>query len=327
MRAAVCKEYGDPDQLTIETVPAPVAGSGHVLIDVHAAAVNFTDLLILQNRYQLSATPPFIPGSEVAGVVGQIGSAVEGVRPGDLVCGQTLIGAFAEQVVLPAGSVTVLPSQTDPYTAAAFSVAYSTAYHALRSAAQLRRGETLLVLGAGGGIGLAAVDLGRALQARVIAAASTDDKLAICREYGASATVNYATEMLKDRVKALTDGGGVDVVIDPVGGPYAEAAVRATAWRGRYVSIGFAAGTIPRIPLNLLLLKGSQLMGFNIGLFAVREPAEAERNRRELLALFHAGTIRPRVAAVFALTDVAQALRLVAERQAIGKVIIDPRRR
>jgi len=326
MRAAVCHAHGSFENLGIEDVSPPVAGDGQVLVAVHAAAVNFPDLLLLANRYQISVQPPFVPGSEVAGIVHAVGPRVERVRPGNLVCGQTLIGGFAEQVALEPGGLIVLPEGTDLYRAAAFGVAYSTAYHALRSVACVRPGETLLVLGAAGGVGLATVDSGRELGARVIAAAGSEDKLAVCREYGAWATVNYGSEDLKERVKELTGGRGVDVVIDPVGGSYAEPALRATAWRGRYVSVGFAAGEIPRIPLNLLLLKGSQLTGFTIGSLLANAPHEAERNRSELLDLFLSQRIRPRISAVYPLTETVRALRDVAERRAIGKVIIDPRR-
>jgi NADPH2:quinone reductase len=292
------------------------------VVDVRVAAVNFTDVLLLQNRYQLSATPPFVPGSEFAGVVREVGRDVGGIAVGQRVCGVTFVGAFAERVAVPAASLTVLPEHADLRAAAAFSVVYGTAYHALRSAARLQAGETLVVLGAAGGVGLAAVELGAVLGARVVAAASSGEKLAACRAQGASECVDYSREPLKDRLKALTAGRGADVVIDPVGGALAEQALRATGWRGRYVCIGFASGEIPRIPLNLLLLKGAQLLAFNLGPFFANEPEEMARNHRELLELFFAGRLRPRVGAVYPLAEAGRALAHVAERRAIGKVLI-----
>lgn len=325
MRAVICREYGPPELLQVVDVPDPVAGDGEVLVDVHAAAVNFPDLLIIQNRYQLSVAPPFTPGSELAGIVRAVGSGVSGIAVGDRVCGQAMIGAFAEQALLPAMMVSKLPETLDLKSAAAFGVVYSTAYFALRSAAQLSAGESLLVLGAAGGVGLATVDVGRALGAWVIAAASSDDKLTACRTYGASETINYRTENLKDRLKQLTGGRGVDVVIDPVGGDLAEQAIRATGWRGRYVTIGYASGAIPRIPVNLLLLKGCQLMGFNLAPFMSNAPEEAERCRTELFEMLITRRINPYVSSVYGLSDVARALNDVGERRVIGKVLIDPR--
>jgi NADPH2:quinone reductase len=323
MRAAVVREYGPPEVLRIEELPAPVPGPGQVLVDVHAAAVNYPDVLLLANRYQIPAKLPFTPGSELAGVVAALGPGVRGVEPGQRVLGSMMVGAFAEQVALPATSLTPVPEGIDLRAAAAFGVVYATAYHALRSPGRLRAGETLLVLGAGGGVGLAAVDLGRAMGARVIAAASSAAKLAAARERGAEACIDYARENLKDRLKELTQGRGVDVVIDPVGGPYSEPALRATGWRGRFVVVGFAAGEIPRIPLNLLLLKGAELHSLNIGPFGEREPEEAARNRAELLELWRAGKISPHVSSVYPLARAAEALRELAERRAIGKVVID----
>ena len=322
MRAAMCRAYGPPDTLVIDDVDAPGASPGQAVIDVQAASVNFTDVLILQNRYQLSARPPFVPGSEFAGVVRAVGPGVDAVRPGDRVCGVTLVGAFAERIAVPAASLTVLPAHVDLRTAAGFSVVYSTAFHALRSAARLEPGQTLAVLGAAGGVGLAAVELGSVLGARVIAAASSPEKLAVCRQQGASECIDYSREPLKDRLKALTGGRGVDVVLDPVGGALSEQALRATAWRGRFVSVGFASGEIPRIPLNLLLLKGVQLLAFNIGPFMTNEPEEMARNHRELLELFFGGRLRPHVDAVYPLDETARALAHVADRRAIGKVLI-----
>jgi NADPH2:quinone reductase len=327
MRAVLCREYGPPETLRVEELPDPVAGPGQAVVAVHAAAVNFPDVLILANRYQVSIPLPFIPGSEFAGIVESVGPGVESPRPGDRVFGATFVGAFAERVLVSAGSITTLPEHVDLRRAAAFGVVYSTAYNALRSTARLRAGETLLVLGAAGGVGLAAVDVGRLLEARVIAAASSPEKLRACRGRGAAETIDTSRESLKDRAKALTGGRGVDVVIDPVGGGLAEEAVRATAWRGRYVAIGFASGEIPRIPVNLLLLKGSELRAFNLAPFLTHEPEEYRRNQAELLELLVAGRLDPLVSAVYPLAETATALRDVAERRAIGKLVIDPTRR
>src|SRR5262245_15588004 len=323
MRAAIAREYGPPEVLRIEELPDPVPGPGQVVVDVHAAAVNYPDVLMLANRYQIPAKLPFTPGSEIAGVVAAIGPDVRGVEPGQRVTGTLFVGAFAERVALSASALQPVPDGIDLRSAAAFGVVYTTAYHALRSPGRLRAGETLLVLGAGGGVGLAAVDLGRALGARVIAAASSDAKLRAARERGAEVLVNYASENLKDRLKEATRGRGVDVVIDPVGGPYSEPALRALGWRGRLVVVGFAAGEIPRIPLNLVLLKGAEIHALNFGPFIENEPAEATRNRAELAELWRSGKVSPHVSAVYPLARTADALRELAERRAIGKVVID----
>jgi len=325
MRAAVVREYGPPEVLRIEELPDPVAGPGQVLVDVHAAAVNYPDVLIIANRYQIPVKLPFTPGSEIAGVVSATGPGVSGLAPGMRVAGSMFVGAFAQRIALPPASLSPVPDGIDLRGAAAFGVVYATAHHALRSPGRLRAGETLLVLGAGGGIGLAAVDLGRALGARVIAAASSAEKLAAARERGAEACIDYTRENLKDRLKELTGGRGVDVVIDPVGGPYSEPALRACGWRARFVVVGFAAGEIPRIPLNLLLLKGAELHSLNIGPFMQAEPQEAARNRAELLELWRAGKISPHVSSVYPLARAVEALRELAERRAIGKVVIDLR--
>ena len=325
MRAVVCRKFGPPESLSVEEMPLPAPSDDEILVEVHAAAVNFPDLLIIQNKYQISLEPPFIPGSELAGVVRRVGSGVTAVKPGDFVFGQTIVGAFAEHVTIPARTATVVPPETDLQAAAAFGVAFGTAYSALRSFARLQQGETVLILGAAGGIGLAALQIARLLGARIIAAASSEEKLAVCKEYGVWATIDYRVENLKDRVKSLTSGKGVDAVIDPVGGPNAELAVRATGWRGRYVSVGFASGEIPRIPLNLLLLKGCELHAFNIATFLHNEPEEAERNRRELLDLFASGKLRPHVSSVYPLAETGRALLDLAQRKAIGKVVVDPR--
>lgn len=325
MRALRCNAYGPPDGggLVVEDVPAPVPAEHEALVDVHAAAVNFPDVLLVQDLYQISAPVPFTPGSEFAGEVRAVGADVRDISVGDRVFGTGLMGAFAEQIVMPAGSLTRVPDGVDLRAAAAFGVVYFTAYHSLRSVAEVQPGEWVAVLGAAGGVGLAAVEVAQLLGAKVLAAASSDDKLAVCRARGADAVVNYATEDLKVRLRELTDGGA-DVVIDPVGGPYAEQALRSTRFGGRFVTVGFASGEIPRIPLNLVLLKGMVIMGFEFLSFAQHAPEAARRDREELLALLAAGRIHPHISNVYPLEHAAGALREVAERRATGKVLVEP---
>jgi NADPH2:quinone reductase len=323
MRAVRCHAYGPPDDLVVEDMPTPEPARGEVVVDVHAASVNFPDVLVLRNEYQISVPVPFTPGSELAGVVSAVGEGVTEFRVGDRVFWAGLMGAFAEQVTAPTASLTRMPDGIDFRAAASFGVVYLTAYHALRSVAEVQPEEWVVVLGAAGGVGLAAVELAQLLGARVLAAASTDEKLEVCRARGAEAVVNYETEDLKARTRDLTGGGG-DVVIDPVGGAYAEQALRAMRWRGRFVTVGFASGEIPRIPLNLVLLKGMSVMGFEFGSFITNEPALAERDRAEVMALLAEGRINPHVSNVYPLEEAAAAIREVAERRATGKVLIDP---
>jgi len=297
-------------------------GPGEVVVSVKAAGVNFPDVLIIENKYQLKPPLPFSPGSEVAGVVKAIGSGVDGVTPGDRVFAITGYGAFAEEVKTEAARVLPIPNGMDFPTAAAFGLTYATSDHALRDRGQLTRGESLLVLGAAGGVGLSAIEIGKALGARVIAAASTDDKLAVCREHGADEVINYATEDLRERIKALTNGRGPDVIYDPVGGAYTEAALRSIAWRGRLLVIGFAAGDIPKIPLNLPLLKGASIVGVFWGEFSRREPARFAESITRLTRWFEAGAIKPHVSATFPLERAADALALMAQRKVIGKVVV-----
>ncbi|OLD14865.1 MAG: NADPH:quinone oxidoreductase, partial [Acidobacteria bacterium 13_1_40CM_3_65_5] len=247
MKAVLCKAYGPPESLVVEDVESPTPGPGEVVISVKAASVNFPDVLIIQNKYQVKPPLPFSPGSEVAGIVKATGDGVNGFKPGDRVMAITTYGAFAEEVKTEARRLLPLPAGMDFTQAAAFGLTYATSDFGLRDRGELKAGETLLVLGAAGGVGIAAIEIGKALGARVIACASTDDKLAVCREHGADETINYATEDLRERIKQLTDGKGVDVVYDPVGGPYTEPALRSLAWRGRLLVVGFAAGEIPKI--------------------------------------------------------------------------------
>src|SRR5438132_14078291 len=282
MKAVVCKQYGPPESLSFEDLPSPRPGPGEAVVSVRAASVNFPDVLIIQNKYQFKPPLPFSPGSELAGVVKEVGSDVSTVRPGDKVMAFTTYGAFAEEVKTEAARLLPIPEKMDFVTGAAFLLTYATSDHALRDRGALKAGEALLVLGAAGGVGLAAIEIGSALGARVIACASSEDKLAVCREHGADATINYATEDLRKRVQALTEGRGVDVVYDPVGGAYSEAAFRSVAWRGRLLVVGFAAGEIPKLPLNLALLKGAAVVGVFWGDFARREPKGFAESVRQL---------------------------------------------
>lgn len=322
MRAVICNSFGPPETLVVEQVADPVAGPGQVVIDVAAAGVNFPDTLIIENKYQLKPALPFSPGGEVAGVVAEVGPGVTTVAAGDRVIVVSGYGGFAERVVAPAAALLPVPDGMDLTTAAGFVMAYGTSYHALHDRAQLQPGETLLVLGAAGGVGLAAVELGHDMGAMVIAAASSEAKLEVCREHGASATIDYGRDNLRDRIKELTDGRGADVIYDPVGGELAEPAVRSLAWNGRYLVVGFAAGTIPNIPLNLPLLKGASIVGVFWGAFVGRQAADNARNLADLGRLWSEGKLHPLVSRTYPLEEAAQALTDMAERKVTGKIVL-----
>src|ERR671923_970911 len=292
MKAVLCKQYGPPESLTFEELPSPRPGVGEVVVSVKAASVNFPDVLVIQNKYQFKPPLPFSPGSELAGVVKEVGPGVQGFRAGDRVMAFTTYGAFAEEVKTEATRLLPLPKSMDFVTGAAFLLTYGTTDHALRDRGALAAGETLLVLGAAGGVGLAAVEVGKTLGAHVIACASSEDKLAVCRDHGADATINYAAEDLRERIKALTAGRGADVVYDAVGGPYTEPAFRSLAWRGRLLVVGFAAGDIPKLPLNLALLKGAAAVGVFWGDFARREPQAFAASMRQLGEWYRAGKLK-----------------------------------
>ncbi len=322
VKAVLCKQYGPPETLVVEELPSPRAGPGEAVVSVKAASVNFPDVLIIQNKYQFKPPLPFSPGSELAGVVKEVGAGVSSVRPGDKVMAFTTYGAFAEEVKTDAARLLPIPDGMDFKSAAAFVLTYGTSDHALRDRGSLRAGETLLVLGAAGGVGLAAIEIGKALGARVIACASSDEKLAVCREHGADATINYAAEDLRERIKSLTGGQGVDVIYDPVGGAYSEPAFRSIAWRGRMLVVGFAAGEIPKLPLNLALLKGASVVGVFWGDFARREPKAFAGSIAQLGLWFREGKLRPHVSKIYPLEKAADALRLMAAREVKGKVVL-----
>ncbi len=323
MRAVLCRAYGPPEDLVVDEVADLVPGPGQLVVGVHAAAVNFPDVLLIAGKYQVKIPPPFTPGSELAGEVIAVGEGVS-FPLGQRVSATAFVGAFAEQALLPAEAVTAIPEGADYASAAAFGVTYRTAYHALRSIVDVRPGDWVVVLGAAGGVGLAAVDLAVAMKARVLAAASSPEKLELCRQRGAEATIDYDREDLKTRIRELT-GDSARAVLDPVGGGYAEQALRALARGGTFVTLGYAAGAIPSIPLNLVLLKGITVCGMEIRTFMTDRPEDSARDMRELTELFATGVVRPYIGARFPLADTASALRLVADRKAIGKVVIDVR--
>jgi NADPH2:quinone reductase len=319
MRAAVCPAYGAPEVVRVEERPSPTVARGQVRVKVGAAAVNFPDVLLIADEYQISVPPPFVPGSEFAGVVVETGEGADGFAVGDLVTGTGLYGAFADEVVVPAAGLSRIPDGVDERTAAAFGVAYRTAYHSLRSTARVQEGDELIVLGAGGGVGLAAVQLGVQLGASVTAVASSAEKLDVAAGYGAKHLVNHKSDDLRGALRDAVPCGA-NAVIDPVGGELSEPALRSLSRGGRFVTIGFASGVIPRIPLNLVLVKGVQVLGFQ---FQDVPPDEFARNERELRELLVNGRVLPHVCAVYPLAEAAAALRHVADGRAIGKVVID----
>ncbi len=323
MKAILCKELGPPSSLVLEDIPSPVPGKKEVLVQIKACSINFPDTLIIQGLYQFKPELPFSPGSDIAGVVKAVGEGVKHVKVGDEVFGLVSHGGFAEEVIVPANSCFPKPPMMDYKIAASFMMAYGTSHHALKDRAKLKEGETLLVLGASGGVGLAAVELGKIMGAKVIAAASTAEKLAVCKEKGADELINYTTEDLKKRVKELTNGKGADVVYDPVGGAYTEAALRATAWEGRFLIVGFPAG-IAKIPMNLPLLKGCQIVGVFWGSFAMRDPQRNMANTMELIQMYAKGQLKPHIHATYSLEDAPKALEEMMNRKVKGKVIIEP---
>lgn len=322
MKAVLCVEFGAPESLVIEDIASPATVPGMVKIAVRACGLNFPDLLMIQGLYQFKPPFPFSPGLEVAGDIIELGADVEGLQVGDRVMATMMYGGFAEEVVVPAASVLPMPDNMPYEVGAAIPLAYGTAHVALAHRAQLRNGETLLVLGAAGGVGLAAVEIGNVMGARVIAAASTDEKLQIALQQGAWETINYGAEDLRQRIKALTLDKDVNVIFDPVGGDLFDTAVRRISWEGRYLVIGFASGRIPSLPANIALLKNASLVGAFWGAYLMHDPAVIQESFQQLLRWYAEGRLRPRVHKTFALDDAARALREIMDRRAMGKIVL-----
>lgn len=322
MRAIVCEEYGPADSLKIMERELPELKSGEVRIDVRAAGINFPDALVIAGKYQVKPPLPFVPGGECAGVISAVGEGVKGFKVGDRVIAMPGIAAFAEQVHVDQKLLVPMPEKLSFEQAAGFCITYATSYYALKQRAALRKGESLVVLGAAGGVGVTAIQLGKAMGARVIACASTAEKLEFCREVGADEQINYTEEDLKERIKALTGGKGADVIYDPVGGDFTEAAYRSIAWSGRYLVIGFASGDIPKLPMNLPLLKAGDIMGIFWGSWAQRAPDANLRNFAELLQMVEEGKLNPLATEVYPFEEFAQAFAAITGRRARGKVIL-----
>lgn len=325
MKAVLCKAFGPADTLVVEDISSPEIKKNEVLLDVHAAGINFPDTLIIEGKYQFKPPFPFSPGGEAAGVISAVGENVSHLNVGDRVMALTGWGSCAEQIAVPAYNILPMPDAMDFTTAAAFSMTYGTAMHALKQRGALQAGETLLVLGASGGVGLAAIEIGKAMGARVIAAASSAEKLEVARQAGADELINYQDEDVRERLKTLTKGQGVDVIIDPVGGDMSETVLRSIAWNGRMLVIGFASGTIPSLPVNLPLLKGAAVIGVFWGSFAQRQPQDNVANFEQLFAWYAEGKLKPLVSQTFALEDTAQAINTLAARKAVGKLVIKVR--
>ncbi len=322
MKAVLCKSHGMPDTLVVEDVPSPDLSEGQVLISVKACGVNFPDTLIIQGKYQFKPDLPFSPGGEVSGVIKAVGDGVTNVSVGDRVIAFSTWGGFAEELAVDANRLIKMSDKMEFEKASAFILTYGTSYHALKDRANIQPGETLLVLGASGGVGLAAIQLGKAMGARVIAAASTKEKLDVCAANGADELINYSSEDLRARVKEITQGAGVDVIYDPVGGPLSEKALRDMSWGGRFLVVGFAVGEIPKVPLNLALLKGCSIVGVFWGDFTRREPALNDANNQELMRLFEAGKISPHIHKVYPLAKASEALNELLDKKVSGKVVL-----
>lgn len=324
MKAVLCTQFGGPETLEVADIESPVAGPGEVVVAVRAAGLNFFDTLIIQNKYQFKPDLPFSPGAEIAGEVKSLGDGVEGLQVGDRVMAYSVWGGVRAEIAISQEAVIAMPDGLDFVTAAGLIVTYGTSLHALKDRADMQPGETLAVLGASGGVGQAAVEIGKAMGARVIACASSEDKLKFCRTLGADETLNYTDEDLKTRLKELTDGKGVDVIYDPVGAGLAEPALRAIGWNGRFLVVGFAGGDIPKIPLNLALLKGCQIVGVFWGDHLVREPSRHRANMAQLLDWVVDGKIKPHIHKVYPLEETTDALMAIARREVRGKVIVTP---
>jgi len=324
MKAILCTRYGTPDDLEFVDIAEPEAGPGEVVVKLHAAALNFFDTLIIAGKYQYKPTPPFSPAAEFAGTVESLGSNVTSFKIGDRVLGFMTYGAARERIAASADRLTKIPDSLDFDRAAGICITYGTTFHALKDRAVLKRGESLAVLGAAGGVGLAAVELGKIMGARVIACASSDEKIAFARKHGADEGINYAKDDLKEALRRVTDGHGADVIYDPVGGSYTEPALRSIAWKGRLLVVGFAAGEIPKLPLNLVLLKGCDVRGVFWGSWTERDPAGHRANTEQLLAWCQEGKLSSHVHAVYPLAEAPAALKAIAARKVMGKVILRP---
>ena len=323
MKAIICNQYGLPNTLECQEVEDPKPNTGELLIAIKACSVNFPDTLIIQGKYQFRPKFPFSPGSDIAGIVEQVGEEVKGFQIGDEIVGFIPFGGFAEKAIVPAKDCFPKPKGMSMVNASAFLLAYGTSYHALKDRGQLKEGDTVLVLGASGGVGITAVELAKLMGAKVIAAASTDEKLALCKQFGADEIINYSTENLKERIKELTNNKGVDVIYDPVGGDYSEQAFRAIAWRGKHLVNGFANGEIPKVPLNLPLLKGADITGVFWGAFAQKEPKKSLENIQQLLKWFVTGKVKPHIDATYSLQNAPKALEDMMQRKVKGKIVID----
>lgn len=330
MKSLLCTHYGPPEEMELKDVPSPKPGKGQVLISVKACGVNFPDVLMIQNKYQFRPALPFPPGGEIAGTVKELGEGVENLKPGERVCVSVGNAGFAEEAVADARRCIKMPANVDYPVASSFIVTYGTSYHALKDRAKLKPGETLVVLGAAGGVGLSAVEIGAAMGARVIAGASSEEKVALAKQHGAADGFVYPhlpltrdqQKEMSEAIKEKTGGKGADVLYDPVGDQYAEPALRAMNWEGRYLVIGFAAGEIPRVPLNLTLLKGCDVLGVFWGASTARDPKKAQESLQEMMKWIADGKLHPHVSAKFPLAEGAKAIRLLMDRKATGKVVV-----
>ena len=323
MKAIVCNTLGPPEDLALEDIVSPIAGDNEAVVDVYAASLNFPDTLQIQGKYQFQPPMPFTPGSEVGGKISSLGPSLEGFQVGDRVMATPMIGGMAEQVIVPNAGLRKIPDNMDFKTAAGFAMVYTTSYYALKQRAQLRPGETLLVLGASGGVGLSAVELGKLMGAEVIAAASTDEKLEFVQQLNPDHIINYGDGELKEQVKALTNGRGADVIYDPVGGDLFDQCTRCINWNGRLLVVGFTSGRIPQYKANLALLKGSSMVGVFLGRFRKEEPEAYEQNFRDLLEMYANGKINPIITQSFSIEDYVKAFNVFTERKVMGKVTLE----
>lgn len=323
MKALLCKSYGPPSNLVVEEISNPTCGPKDVIIDVKACSVNFPDTLIIRGLYQFKPDFPFSPGSDMSGVISAIGEQVKHLSIGQEVVAVVTHGGFSEKIAVPAARCIPKPPNMTMVEASAFLYTYSTSYYALVNRGHIAAGQTVLILGASGGVGLAAVDIAKTLGATVIAAASTDEKLAVCKQYGADHLINYGEQSIKDQVRAITDEKGVDIILDPIGGDKANEAIRVMAWEGRYLVVGFAAGEISKLPLNLALLKSCQVVGVFLGGFLMKYPKQGAQMMGELLAYFHKGELKPHIQQIFSLEEAPKAIQMMMDRKAIGKLVVE----